>query len=803
MLKNTLRKRFFICFLISLVSWVLIFGGISFAKKDKSQQLKGPWWNTIPEDENPAPKYDSILYSEIGPKLREIEQNSNRVKVEVMGQSAAGRNLFLVTISAPGTSGRYGHIKSLRKMMIQDPEKALKQLDQFKSFKVPVFINGSIHGNEYEGTDACIRLIETLAYKNTPEVMAILDNVVLLINVVQNPDGRVLGTRRNSAGVDINRDFITQTQPETRATVKVITEWNPMVFLDLHDDWWPMLIEPCSPPHNPNYEYDLYIKWALYQAYAMEAELVANTDETEATIPFRDWDFTDIGWSWDDWPPIYTPMYAMYHGSYGATLETPYEDERGVDAHYWAVWGALKFAAANRMGMVKDQIEIFRRGFFDLPQALIPDEILDETAYDQFNELTIKEFPAAYVIPVDGPMQLSAHQPAQLVDFLLFNDIQVEKAEQTFSMDDVSYPEGTYIVWMDQPKRGLANAILEDGMDVSYIEGLVFYSPPTAWSHPLLWGVERKIMAEKMAIETSKVNKPSAPKGSISGDGMDLFTFAPTSLAAFKAVNELIKQGVPLFRSKLSGAFFIPAGSSWVNTLKNTWALDLTAVEALPEDAVAMKSQKIAVMGDEGVAICLKELGFDFDSIETGDIEAGALLNYDLFINRQMGWPADDPIQTALTEFFNNGGDYIGLHGTWTAFASAELAIGANLIDVTLSGVNWDADGIIRMTYSNPDGIAAGFKENDYGYVLNGIWFASKGEGVTVSASIAGTDFLVAGSWPGWQTSSAAGKDVVVHMENSEKNSQDTALIGIDATFRGHPKNTFRLVGNAIFSGLE
>jgi hypothetical protein len=156
-----------------------------------------------------------------------------------------------------------GHHKDLRKLMIKDPEKALALIEDYDDFNVPVFINGSIHGNEYPGTDACMRLIEYLAYDNSEEVKAILDNIILLINVVQNPDGRVLGTRANANGIDINRDMITQSQPESRATVSVITEWNPMVFLDLHDDVQPMLIEPCTPPHNPNYEYDLYIDMGL------------------------------------------------------------------------------------------------------------------------------------------------------------------------------------------------------------------------------------------------------------------------------------------------------------------------------------------------------------------------------------------------------------------------------------------------------------------------------------------------------------------------------------------------------------
>ncbi|MHC4445915.1 MAG: M14 family zinc carboxypeptidase, partial [Planctomycetota bacterium] len=308
MSKNSLKTPISLLFIILLCGLIFILPGNLIAGNSGGQ---GPYWDVVPEDENPSPYYDSILYSEIGPKLREIEVNSNRVKVDVIGQSAGGRNLFLVTLSAPEAMGRLGQYQAIRNTMLKDPAKAQEMIDKFGDFKVPVFINGSIHGGEYPGVDAAIRLIETLAYENTEEVQAILDNVILLVNVVQNPDGRVMGTRRNVNGFDVNRDFIAQTQPETRATVEIFTEWNPMVVLDLHGFVNPMLIEPCTPPHNPNYEYDLYISWAYDAALAMEAELIAQTDETEAIIPYREWDL-----GWDDWPPSYVPMYGMYHGSY-------------------------------------------------------------------------------------------------------------------------------------------------------------------------------------------------------------------------------------------------------------------------------------------------------------------------------------------------------------------------------------------------------------------------------------------------------------------------------------------------------
>ena len=39
--------------------------------------------------------------------------------------------------------------------------------------------------------------------------------------------------------------------------------------------------------------------------------------------------------------------------------------------------------------------------------------------------------------------------------------------------------------------------------------------------------------------------------------------------------------------------------------------------------------------------------------------------------------------------------------------------------------------------------------------------------------------------------------------DDDDEGFQDTVLIGIDPTFRGHPENTFRIVGNAIFTGLD
>jgi hypothetical protein len=774
---------------------------VVFVPVGSAQPEMQKWWDVTPENEIPSPHYNSILYSEIAPRLHEITENSSRVMVKVMGQSAAGRDLYLAIVAAPGDEGRFGHYQNLRRLMILNPEKAQAMIDVFDDFKVPVFINGSIHGFEYPGTDACIRLIETLAYGDSEVVQGILDNIILLVNVCHNPDGRVLGTRQNSAGFDLNRDMITQTQPETRALARVIAQWNPMSFIDLHGFLNPMLIEPCTPPHNPNYEYDLFLEWAYAQALAMSDEVFAQTDETAVTIPYRDWPDR-----WDDWPPIYANQYAMLHGSYGLLLETPYQDERGVDADYAAVWGMLKFIVDNKKEMIRDQIEIYRRGFLDLPQVPIPDTLLEETPWDQFNELTIQEFPAAYIIPANAPFQPSSHQAADLIDFLLFNGVRVDETTGPYLINGATYPAGTYIVWMDQPKRGLANTILEDGMDLSDIQNLTFYSPPAAWSHPLLWGVTRIVMEEKMDIRTHPVIMAKPPKGSIDFKPGNFIAYLPNSTAAFQATNDFLAQGITVYRATESftdqyhavtaGTFIIPQDWARGWELVKKYKLDVFTIQELPKTVAQLKNRRVAVYADEGTTYCLRELGFAYDELTTSNLNAGIdLSQYDVLIHSKKGWLnlLNSTGQSTLKNFIGAGGDFIGAGSGGVTFAES-----TGLFEITfLSAVG---NGIVSIQYDPVDPVAAGFREDSYAFVYDPVWFSDLSARFNIVATLEDGDFFISGYWPDWKNSNAGVKPIIVR---GEENSQDITLIGSDPTFRGHPRNDFRLIGNANYSGLE
>ena len=137
--KFTLKQAFGMVGIL-IMAVVLVLPGNVVAGKGGTSNSQGKWWDTFCEEENPSNYYDSILYCEVGPKLREIEKNSNRVKVEVIGQSAGGRDLYLVTLSDPQAMGRLGKYQAIRKAMLKDPEKAQAMIEKFGDFKVPFYI---------------------------------------------------------------------------------------------------------------------------------------------------------------------------------------------------------------------------------------------------------------------------------------------------------------------------------------------------------------------------------------------------------------------------------------------------------------------------------------------------------------------------------------------------------------------------------------------------------------------------------------------------------------------------------------
>ena len=88
----------------------------------------------------------------------------------------------------------------------------------------------------------------------------VLDNIIFIACPSENPDGRTYNSRRNANSFDLNRDGSNQTQAESANITALINEWNPVVYAELHGYMKQFLVEPCTPPHEPNMEYDILVK---------------------------------------------------------------------------------------------------------------------------------------------------------------------------------------------------------------------------------------------------------------------------------------------------------------------------------------------------------------------------------------------------------------------------------------------------------------------------------------------------------------------------------------------------------------
>ncbi len=115
-----------------------------------------------------------------------------------------------------------------------------------KSDKPLLLIQAGIHSGEVDGKDAGMMLLRDIAFgkKN-----GLLDRVNILFIPILNVDGhertsqynRVnqrgpsnMGWRTNGRNLNLNRDYAKLDAPETRAVVKVMTEYSPSLYLDLH-----------------------------------------------------------------------------------------------------------------------------------------------------------------------------------------------------------------------------------------------------------------------------------------------------------------------------------------------------------------------------------------------------------------------------------------------------------------------------------------------------------------------------------------------------------------------------------------
>jgi Zinc carboxypeptidase len=197
-----------------------------------------------------------IAAADAGTYIDAVAGASGRVRAGKVGDSVQGRAIRYAivgraaNISNPGLEAiRQAHLE------IRDPSTPRARAYHLaKTTPLFVWIQANVHGSEESGADAALQLLYELADRDDCVIDTVLDNAVVFLIPVQNPDGRVADERRNAYGFDLNRDFFARTQVETEDRVELMRTYPPTLLLDHHEFGY---YRSFFPPNNDPIHHEL------------------------------------------------------------------------------------------------------------------------------------------------------------------------------------------------------------------------------------------------------------------------------------------------------------------------------------------------------------------------------------------------------------------------------------------------------------------------------------------------------------------------------------------------------------------
>ena len=232
-----------------------------------------------------APGEEITSPEQVGAYLRALAQAApDRTRLVEYARTWEGRPLWLFVI---GNAERIARLDALKGDIKQfaDP-RGLSSADADRlvaTLPVVVWLVHGVHGNEISSSDAALlEAYHLLAARGDAGVDAVLRDALVLIDPMQNPDGRARflfqnlqgraatpdpapynaehdepwpGGRSNHYLFDMNRDWFAQTQPETRGRIRIALDYFPQVNVDLHEQGGnnTYYFAPPADPLNPHY----------------------------------------------------------------------------------------------------------------------------------------------------------------------------------------------------------------------------------------------------------------------------------------------------------------------------------------------------------------------------------------------------------------------------------------------------------------------------------------------------------------------------------------------------------------------
>ena len=420
--------------------------------------------------------------AQISSAILKWSTTSDRLKVIEYAKTHEGRPLYSVFISSPNNINDLDTIKDNIERL-SDARGINDRQAQIIIENIPAvaWMAYSIHGNETSGADAALGLIYHLIASEDPDVINLLENMVVIVDPMMNPDGRdrfaksldqyrgtapnyddqsLLHTgdwpygRTNHYYFDLNRDWFYLTQPETQGRVALINQWRPQILVDGHEmgPQDTFMTGPPREPINKNIDPNL-IKWGNKFA-----------NDQASTFDKRNWRFYTGEWHEDLYPGY--SFYVQFRGSLGILYEQSRMAEDGV---------------RRPEGTIQSYKESVHHQFISSIANLKTLQVNSKEMYQDYwngrkyniSKNSVYANQTFVILPTKNHGRLNAlANKLRAQDIELFtnnNSISVKTAfnQSGKSLKDFMIPKGSLIIPNKQPEAPLISAILEFDADIN------------------------------------------------------------------------------------------------------------------------------------------------------------------------------------------------------------------------------------------------------------------------------------------------------------------------------------------------
>jgi len=456
------------------------------------------------------------FHSDVVRYLHAVADASDRVTVEEYGRTYEGRSLHILTITSPANHARLDAIKAANQELADPDTDEARAADIVAENPIITWLSYNVHGNEPSSTESALEVLYLLAAGESEHITNLLDQSVVLIDPMLNPDGRDRyvywyksmrsnqlrvdaadlehtepwpGGRTNHYWFDLNRDWMWLVHPESQGRIRVYQEWMPQVHMDYHEQGFNnnYFTMPGKAPRNLNLPV-AYESWADMFGRASGEALARN----QVNYFTRE--------SFEFFYPGYGSSYPSMMGGIGMLSEQGGHSRggRAVETNDGYVL-TLRQRAWDHFATSMAVVEASVRHRQDLMSY-----------FRMFFDPATSDNPTtAYLIPDDG----GHGYVTDVIALLLEHGIEVERATEGFTTEAADYwstetarhsfDAGTWIVRTDQARHVMVNTLMQRQME---IESYDMYDMST-WSVPLAYNLQGAAWTQRaIGVQTEAVS---------------------------------------------------------------------------------------------------------------------------------------------------------------------------------------------------------------------------------------------------------------------------------------------------------